>query len=795
MSHSRPRILTPLTTVALLLLSISTPADTAYYHHIFFDSSLTPDAYFYSSGKISEPSSLALTNGKIPIDTKFSYTPPNALHLEWKSAETGGWDARIDVVRFRNREINFAGSHLYLWCFSPEGIPAAALPVIRIVDTNAQFSGPLRLQAFTTDLPPGRWVQIKIPLDRFSSASLHALDPHRLQSIIFSQGIADNTPHTLILDEIKIADAGAAPSAVEGAGFAPNSAGAPPSSSEGGSSFANGAQQSSTSPAPQNLNAKAYERHIDLTWDPVRSEQVERYVIYRSDDGKNFQPIGIQPRGITRYTDYLGKLPRTAHYKVAASDSTYRRSNLSEAATATTRTMTDDELLTMLQEECFRYYWESAHPDSGSTLENIPGDDRIVATGASGFGIMALIVGVDRGFVTREQGAERLAKIVSFFEKAPRYHGVWSHFMNGHTGESLPVFGVFDNAGDLVETAFLMEGLLSARQYFHGDDAVEKNLYSRITRLWETVEWDWYRRSPQSDALFWHWSPDFAWHINHRITGYNEAMMVYLLGIASPTHSVPPDLYYTGWAGQSAAAVNYRRGWSLGGNANSKPNADASTGAATKSFKLGAAATGTAGDHYVNAHTYFGIKLDVGVGTGGPLFFAHYSYMGFDPRGLGDRFTDYFQNNRNMARINRDYCIANPKHFEGYGADNWGLTASDGPKGYLAHAPDANDDDGTMTPTGALASFPYTPEASMAAFKHFYRDLGDRMWDIYGPRDALNESADWVSPIYMGLNQAPITVMIENYRTGLIWKLFMSNPEIQPMLDKIGFHRTREQMR
>jgi hypothetical protein len=457
--------------------------------------------------------------------------------------------------------------------------------------------------------------------------------------------------------------------------------------------------------------------------------------------------------------------------------------------------MTDDELLTMLQEECFRYYWESAHPDSGSTLENIPGDDRIVATGASGFGIMALIVGVDRGFVTREQGAERLAKIVSFFEKAPRYHGVWSHFMNGHTGESLPVFGVFDNAGDLVETAFLMEGLLSARQYFHGDDAVEENLYSRITRLWETVEWDWYRRSPQSDALFWHWSPDFAWHINHRITGYNEAMMVYLLGIASPTHSVPPDLYYTGWAGQSAAAVNYRRGWSLGGNANSKPNADASTGAATKSSKLGAAATGTAGDHYVNAHTYFGIKLDVGVGTGGPLFFAHYSYMGFDPRGLGDRFTDYFQNNRNMARINRDYCIANPKHFEGYGADNWGLTASDGPKGYLAHAPDANDDDGTMTPTGALASFPYTPEASMAAFKHFYRDLGDRMWDIYGPRDALNESADWVSPIYMGLNQAPITVMIENYRTGLIWKLFMSNPEIQPMLDKIGFHRTREQMR
>jgi hypothetical protein len=426
--------------------------------------------------------------------------------------------------------------------------------------------------------------------------------------------------------------------------------------------------------------------------------------------------------------------------------------------------MSDDELLTMLQRACFRYYWEGAHPDAGMTLENIPGDDRIVATGASGFGIMALVVGVDRGFITREQGAARLTKIVSFLEKAPRYHGVWSHFMDGHTGASLPVFDMFDNAGDLVETAFLMEGLLAARQYFHGTTDIEKTLYKRISRLWETVEWDWYRRSPQSDALYWHWSPEWAWHINHRLTGFNETMIVYLLAIASPTHSVPAELYYTGWAGQAEAAVNYRRG--------------------------GPASAAAAGDHYVNGQSYYGIKLDVGVGSGGPLFFAHYSYMGFDPRGLRDRFTDYFDNERNMARINLAYCEANPKHFKGYGANSWGLTASDGPKGYLAHAPDAQDDDGTITPTGALASFPYTPEASMAAFKHFYRDLEDRAWGIYGPIDAFNESSDWVSPIYMGLNQAPISVMIENYRSGLVWKLFMSNPEIKPMLDAIGFTST-----
>jgi exo beta-1,2-glucooligosaccharide sophorohydrolase (non-reducing end) len=748
----RPRLrnLSRWTAISLLLFAASASADTAYYRHIFFDNSLTPDAYFYSAGNVSQPSTLALTNGKIPIDTDFSYTPPNALHLAWRSAEGGGWDARIDVMPFRNREINFRGSSLYLWCLSPEGISATVLPVVRIADTNAQFSGPLKLQAFTGDLPHNQWIQIRIPLERFSAASLHPLDAHRLQSIVFSQGAADNAPHTLIVDEIKIAD-----------------------DLDGDRAQLTRADTSS-SLAPQNLKAKAYERHVDLSWSPAPSDQIERYVIYRSLDGARYQPIGIQVRGITRFTDYLGKPPRTAYYKVATSDAAYRQSKPSAAVSATTHAMPDDELLTMLQEQCFRYYWEGAHPDSGSTLENIPGDDRIVATGASGFAVMALIVGVHRGFITREQGAERLAKIVAFLEKAPRYHGAWSHFMDGHTGQSLPVFDLFDNAGDLVETALLVEGLLAARQYFHAANDAERDLYAKITRLWETVEWDWYRRSPQSEALFWHWSPDFAWHIQHRITGYNEAMIVYLLAIASPTHSVAPELYYTGWAGQSAAAVNYRRGWS--------PPSSATRAAKTEA----------AGDHYVNGRSYFGIQLDVGVGTGGPLFFAHYSYMGFDPRGLRDRFTDYFQNNRNMALINRAYVIENPQHFQGYGADCWGLTASDGPQGYLAHAPDPSDDDGTITPTGALASFPYTPEASMAAFKHFYRDLGDRIWDIYGPRDAFNESTDWISPIYMGLNQAPITVMIENDRTGLLWKLFMSNPEMQPMLDKIGFRRAKQ---
>jgi hypothetical protein len=707
-------------------------ADTGYYRHSFFDNSIAVDVYYESSGKASAPSTLLLENGKLPVENKIFFTPPNALRLEWQSASNGGWEAKIDVVKFRNRKIKFEGDSLYFWCFSPQGMPAADLPVLRILDTDTNFSAPLKLESFVGDLPAGRWVQAKVPLDRFVTASIHALDPHRLQSLIFSQSVPDATLHTLILDEIAIDS----------------------DSDSSGPSYSG----TKAPPTPHNLAAKGYERHIDVTWDPVRDESIQRYVIYRALDGKEFIPVGIQVRGIARYSDFIGRTDQKVYYRVAASDRMYRQSALSLEASATTKQMTDDELLTMLQEACFRYYWEGADPDSGMIRENLPGDDRIVATGATGFGIMALVVGVERGFITRAEGANRLSKIAAFLERAPRYHGAWSHFMDGKTGQSLPVFDMFDNGGDLVETAFLIEGLLTARAYFHGPSPQETVLYQQITRLWQGVEWDWYRKSPEGEAIYWHWSPDWTWHINHRLTGFNEVMIVYLLAIASPTHALPADFYYSGWAGQSEAAVNYRRGW--GGN--------------------------TDGDHYANGHTYFGIKLDVGVGRGGPLFFTHYSYMGFDPHSLTDLYTNYFENNRNMARINLAYSIENPGHHKGYGAAAWGLTACDGPLGYNAQSPELKEDLGNITPTGALASFPYTPEASMAALKHYYRDLGDRLWGIYGPRDAFNPDQDWYSPIYMGLNQAPITVMIENYRTGLVWKLFQSNPEIQGMLEKLN---------
>jgi hypothetical protein len=718
------------------VLSHALQAQTAYYRHAVFDNSQQRDYYWNSTAQATAPSTLEGKNWRLPVDTSEFLSPPNALRLHWQSNPGGGWDAEIHLDNFRNRFPELAGRTLYFWVYAPQAIAAADLPDLVLSDARAglqvatfpgSFTAPEPLGKYSGDLPAGRWTEVRIPMTALHSASVYDFAPERLQSVVFHQGRADGVEHTLIVDQVHVHDDPGVAAPLR---------------------------------TPVRVSAQGYERHVVVRWDSdsAEPEGFAHYVIYRSVGGGAYAPVGIQLPGIHRFVDWLGRPAITASYRVAATDWENRISALSAPAGAATRAMSDDELLTMLQEAAFQYYWDGADPGSGMARENIPGDDRIVATGASGFGSLALVVGVDRHFITRAQGLERLTRIVSFLEHAERYHGAWSHYNDGSTGRTMPLFGMLDNGGDLVETAFLMQGLLTARQYFNGASEAERALYQRITRLWESVEWDWYRDAPQHDFLYWHWSPQWGFQIHHPLIGFNEVQVVYLLAIASPTHGVPAQLYYSGWASQLETAQSYRQGWS----------------------------GTTDGNHYANGKSYFDIPLDVGVGSGGPLFFTHYSYMGVDPRQLHDRYTaSYFENNRHIALINRAYCIANPKHQLGYGADAWGLTASDGPDGYVPHAPDSANDKGTLTPTGALASFPYTPDASMAALRHYYRDLGATLWDIYGPRDAYNPGAAWVSTIYMGLNQAPIVVMVENHRTGLLWKSFMANPEMTVMLQKL----------
>ena len=714
----------------LVLLAITTLAH-GVHDRPAFDNSLSYRSFYYSDGYFISPSELELVDGKVPTDNTHYVSPPNSLRLKWSSQSGGDWLASFKV-KARYGTADFSGSSLFFWCYSETELTADQSPFIYLKDVNDEGTPSIRLIGQLTKLAAHTWTRIRLPFDSFvgmvRDTRASQFDPHHLARITIVQGLDDGKPHTVYIDEIVVGDEVANP------GQGPT--------------------------APSGLSAKGYDRHIDLTWTPSNDADPRYYKIYRSFDGQKYTPVGTQ-RSPTRYEDFLEESGKTSFYKVSAVDLNYNESPLSAEVKATTRALSDDELLTMVQEGCFRYYWEGAHPNAGMAIEILPGDENLVAVGASGHGIMALLVGVERGFITREQGVERMLKITRFLSKADRFHGAFPHFLDGRTGKVIARFGTHDDGGDLVETAFLMQGLLAARQYFTRDIAAEKEIRETITSLWRSVEWDWYRGESKGDFLYWHWSPKYGFYLNHPLVGWNETMIVYLLAIASPTHPVPASMYHTGWAGQSERAVQYRRWWSRT----------------------------TQGDHYVNGNTYYGIKLDVGEGNGAELFFTHYSFLGFDPRDKKDAYTNYFTNNRNIALISHSYAIANPGRYAGYGDNSWGRSAGINAGGARAYP---RDDNGTITCTAALASFPYTPVESMKALKHFYRDLGERLWGDYGFRDGFNLSEDWFEDVNMGLNQAPIVVMIENYRSGLIWKLFMSNAEINPTLDRIGFRNDLE---
>ena len=402
----------------------------------------------------------------------------------------------------------------------------------------------------------------------------------------------------------------------------------------------------------------------------------------------------------------------------------------------------DDESLDLVQRQTFRFFWEGAHPASGLARDRQKTtgdpDNDLAAIGGSGFGIMAIIVAVERGWVSRVDAVARLGGMLTCLELTDRYHGMFPHFINGRTGETVP-FSRKDDGGDVVESALLFQGLLCARQYFSKDITAERDLRERIDRLWREAEWDWYRRDG-GNHLYWHWSPNHGWAMNRTIRGWNEGLLAYVLAAGAPTHPIDAEVYHEGFA---------------------------------------------SGPGFQNGRSYHGIELPLGMNYGGPLFIAHYSFCGLDPRGLIDRHANYWRQNTSHTRINYEHCARNPHGHAGYGPDCWGLTSSHGPKGYVAHAPDR--DPGVITPSAALSSFPYAPDEAMRALRFFRSRPNHRIWGRFGFVDAFCESRNWYSRTYLAINQGPIVIMMENFRSGLLWNLFMGAPEVRVGLSKLGF--------
>jgi hypothetical protein len=679
--------------------------------YLYFQDSPNSDYYDYSWMELTAPSELERKVEpdlrKFPVESAIpAQQGVNSLRLKWRSVSGGNWYAIAAGDQWKEKDISETDT-LVFWLYSIEGISAQDMPSVFMEDITNRKSIFLSVSDWTEDLSAGVWTRITIPMSYFLDSG-DGVDYTIIKTIGFAQDTSDGVEHTLLVDNMRVN---------KGDGNFPPLA------------------------PPQGVKATAYECHIEVSWDHNEESYRFGYEIERSlDGGSNYTPLEQVDKDTRIYVDWVKDLGDTvaATYRVIALGEADEPSDPSVAVNDTTYAMTDEELLDMVQRYTFRYFWDFAHEASGMARErNTSGST--VTSGGSGFGLMTIPVGIERGFISRQEGVERVLKILDFLSTADRFHGAWSHWINGNTGGVIP-FSTYDNGGDIVETSYVAQGLLTIRQYFDGADEDEEQIVQLATELWEGIEWDWYRRDG-SPAIYWHWSPSYDWTMNMKVTGWNEAAIVYLLAIASPTYGVPASIWNTGWKASS---------------------------------------------NYVNGKSFYGHKLYVGWDYGGPLFFAHYSFLGFDPRDKKDDNVYYFVQNRNHSLINQAYCADNPKGFTGYSAECWGLTASDDPDGYRAHEPYSSNDNGTITPTAALSSFPYTPEESMLALKHFYRNMGDKIWGWMGFTDAFNQQRNWFASSYLAIDQGPIILMIENYRSQLLWDLFMSNPEIQPMMDAIG---------
>lgn len=698
----------PLLSVCFILLS------TALHGQVvtFFDES--SDETYYDTGLafLNEPSTFVRTGpsgDKIPVNNSNAYRGNHSLSFSWNSKAGGNWDALVIAPGFPFLDLSNSDS-ISFWVFSDSGINAQDLPTISMEGAPGNTkSNKYPLEDFTGDIPAGSWHHITIGLDVFTNDPVQTnIQFNQIKAIIFSQNADDGVQHSLLVDEVKAV---------------PASTGVPPT--------------------PTGFMGKGYELHGSFEWEPITSQSFDGYHLYSSSDaGQSYQLSKYIPSGDSMAVDFWGTQGTGNQYlyRMTAVGFAGEESSPTPSVPISSAAMNDDEFMDMVQEATFRYFWDFAHPVSGLARERNTSLNT-VTSGGSGFGIMAIIVGIERGYITRQEGLDRLLKITAFLDTADRFHGAWAHWMNGTTGKVIP-FSENDNGGDLVETAFLVQGLLCARSYFDQPTTADSLLRANITDLWESVEWNWYRKLNQP-VLYWHWSPDKGWIMNFPLRGFNEVHITYILGIASPTNSIPSSLYDTGWAG---------------------------------------------GGGYTSNQTHYGYKLFTGPTKGGPLFFSHYSYLGFDPRNITDGYANYFLRNAHHTLVNRAWCIDNPENHLGYSDVCWGLTASDDPLvGYLAHEPTLSRDNGTISPTAALSSMPYTPSESMAALKHFYRELGEDLWGPMGFYDAFNLNENWFADSYLAIDQGPIVVMLENYRTGLFWDLFMENPEIQPALDAIGF--------
>ncbi|MFH0909824.1 MAG: glucoamylase family protein [bacterium] len=689
----------------LALFAVAAQADIIF----FVDNPNRDQKFEHSWGFATKPSELELVAGKVPVTSEHAFNGRDSLLLRWTSSKNGDWGICVATAGWMGHDFTTC-TFITFKVNGPSAIDKQDLPGIAVEDMNNHKSDRVWMGDYLDGIDDDAttWQDVAIPVADIPPGSQQC-DFKAVKSIYFFQRATDGAEHMVWVDDLRVTQPGSA------AMVAPA--------------------------APTGVMAVGRDGRIDVRWNANLEPGVIGYSIYRADQANaSFLPRNEAIHATPVYSDVVRSNGETYFYYVTAINHEFQESPASATVTAESVAMHEKTLVTYAQEAAFRYFYDYGHPVSGLARER-KGSGDICTVGGTGFGLMTLMVGADRGFITREEAAARILKILRFLgEKATRHHGAWPHWIHGVTGATIP-FSEWDNGGDLVETAYLVQGLLTVRRYFDRDTPEEAELRKRATAMWESVEWDWYRRLPKSKWLNRYWSPDYEWRMDKQIYGFNEEMITYLLAIAAPNHGIPASMYYDGWASEK---------------------------------------------NYENGQDFHGHKLVVGPEGGGPLFAVEYSFVGFDPSGKRDKYCNYFDHAREVVLANRAYCAANPKNFKGYSDLCWGLSASDNPNGYGVQSPKKNDN-GTITPNAVLSAMPFAPKETVLMLRHIYRTYGSELWGEFGFRSAFNPAEDWYAKSYVGTEMGTIAPMIENARTRLCWRMFMANPEIAKALNAIGW--------
>jgi hypothetical protein len=490
---------------------------------------------------------------------------------------------------------------------------------------------------------------------------------------------------------------------------------------------------------PTGLVKRVGDRSVTLHWAPIVDSHLAGYHVYRVSAATGLLE---QPRSLlltNHFVDFGVENGLTYRYWVRAVDTGGWESPDSATIMVTPHVLNDEAFLDLVQRTAFDYFWYETNPQNG-LVKDRSSDASLASIAAVGFGLSALTVGIDRGWISREAGRDRVLTTLAFLWNSPQgpeagvtgYKGFYYHFLDMQTGRR-----VQDAELSTIDTALLLGGVLHVQQYFDQLDATEAKIRALANDLYRRVEWSWMQ--VRLEKMCHGWTPETGF-LPYDWGGYNEAMILYLLALGSPTFPISANAW-TAWTSSYA--------WQT---------------------------------HYGQAFVVFP-----------PLFGHQYSHLWIDFRNIQDAYMrdkglDYFENSRRATLANRAYAIANPHGWADYGENVWGLTASDIPSSYRARgAPPPESDDGTITPTAAGGSFAFTPRESLAALRYMYATYRTQLWGPYGFKDAFNPTQKWFATDYLAIDQGPIALMIENYRTGRIWNVFMQHTAIQRGLERAVF--------